>query len=279
MVESQTKAEILADSVSLDGYRLTTFLIIFPRICLAQVLTHRVFSRNTSSSRAIPIRKLIAQVWERPFVPSYVGENCAGMHSKQEVGWFKKKIFKTIWKLARIPAIISVFLSYKLNIHKQLPNRLLEPWLYVTMIVSATEFNNFFNLRCFDDAQPEIQELALAMLKAYQSSKPKLLDYGQWHLPFADRYADGFDNEKKVKVSAGRCARASYQTFFGEISPEKDCKLHDQLLEDVHCSPLEHQAYPIENYDMMLDGNFVGYRQHRKDCPNENQRVLKEQLR
>jgi hypothetical protein len=131
----------------------------------------------------------------------------------------------------------------ELGIHKQIANRLLEPFAHMTTIVSATDWENFFALRAHPDAQPEFQALADLMLEVYVGSEPKGLRAGEWHLPFADKYVeDGLSQEQLVKITTARCARVSYLNFEGDISYEKDYKLHDDLLASGHMSPFEHAA-------------------------------------
>jgi hypothetical protein len=163
--------------------------------------------------------------------------------------------------------------------HKQIVNRLLEPFAHIRVVVTATEWENFYKLRRHPDAQPEIKALADAMWEAHQASTPKKLEAGEWHLPYvtAGEYV-GYDDATLLKISTARCARVSYVAP-GEstASVEKDLELYDRLVgsEPVHASPTEHQATPdkIEEtgafnqlcwINPQLHGNFVGWCQHRK---------------
>lgn len=175
-----------------------------------------------------------------------------------------------------------------LGTHKQIVNRILEPWMWITVLVSSTEYNNFFNLRCHKDAQPEIAKIAYIMLEEYNKSEPTILFSGDWHLPlmpdlneFTKEGSLTIDNLKKISV--GRCARVSYLTHDGKRDPQADIDLHDNRLlhpsnpdDPDHMSPFEHvaMASPGEK-----SGNFTGWHQYRKDFPNENRTILREDLR
>ena len=260
-------AKILADSISLKGHRLTTFEVTFPRIVLAEFNTHRIFSRNSASSRAIPVKKMLERVREDPFVPEYVGKNQKGMQASEELtgperdkaifAWreLRNNARNCAWYLAGPPE------EGGLDVHKQIANRLLEPWLWHTVIVSATEWSNFFNLRDNKKAQPEIAKPAAMMHELYKTSVPRAVGYGEWHLPLVEP-GEAFDAEVLgdhdiVKVSAGRCARVSYLTHDGKRDPVEDVKLHDSLLASGHMSPLEHPARPMTVEELNL------FRQHR----------------
>jgi hypothetical protein len=161
-----------------------------------------------------------------------------------------------------------------LNVHKQVANRLLEPFMWHTVIVTATEWDNFWNLRCHPDAQPEIRLVAESMRAATLESKPVELDWNDWHLPLIhpeDR-EQAASTEDLVKISAGRCARVSYLTHAGTRDLEADIQLHDRLLESGHMSPLEHPAQPLSSADLEKSewsGNFRGWRSYRKNISGE----------
>ena len=292
-------AKVLADSISPAGRRLTTLEATFPRFVLAEFNTHRVFSRNSASSRAIPIFKQLRRVLEDPYVPIEFGANQPGMQAGAPLEGGARLAAEGEWLGARDDAVRRVLAlvagpdelapdeglpaslarieqTYKgeqrpadwLNVHKQVANRLLEPFMWHTVIVTATEWDNFFNLRCHADAQPEIRRVATAMRDARQASQPAELGDDEWHLPLVrpedreqvDSLAD------LLKVSAGRCARVSYLTHAGKRDLAADIELHDRLLESGHMSPLEHPARPTEDE---WCGNFRGWRPYRKDVPGE----------
>lgn len=276
-------ASILLDSISPEGVRLTTFEITFPRIVLAEFNTHKVFSRNSASSRAIPVERMIQRVLDDPFVPEYWGKNQKGMQAEQELDKEAQEQAKVEWLQARDVAVAQVQKLLDLGVHKQLTNRLLEPWLWHTVIVTATEYANFFALRCHPNAQPEIRKIALMMKELYDTSKPQPLDYGEWHLPLMpdiDSMVD-IDIEARKKISVGRCARVSYLTHRGVRDFSADIALCERLIADGHMSPLEHVARPVElpsdrgvsridAHGQVWCGNFRGWFMMRKEIPNED---------
>jgi hypothetical protein len=161
-----------------------------------------------------------------------------------------------------------------LNVHKQVANRLLEPFMWHTVIVTATEWDNFWNLRCHPDAQPEIRLVAETMRDTMEASEPEELAEGEWHLPLVrpeDREQVA-SIEDLIKISAGRCARVSYLTHAGKRDPDADIQLHDRLLESGHMSPLEHPARPLTPTELESgewSGNFRGWRSYRKGISGE----------
>ena len=159
------KAQIIADSIAPSKVRLTTFVLTYPRFIHSEFMTHRVFSRNASSSRAIPVSKQIAMVLKNPAMPIAFGANKKGMQAGETFGFFKQFLCRIVWRLACYAAVFFATLMEKLNVHKQYANRILEPFAHITVVCTATDFANFFALRCHKDAQPEIKELAILMHK------------------------------------------------------------------------------------------------------------------
>jgi len=298
-------AKVLADSRSPAGYRLTTLEATFPRFVLAEFNTHRVFSRNSASSRAIPIAKQLRRVLEGPYIPIEFGSNQPGMQAGAALSGEKRDAAEREWLRARDDAVrrvlglvadpdaigsdddlLGVLSEVEeairnraqpaawLNVHKQVANRLLEPFMWHTVIVTATEWDNFWNLRCHPDAQPEIRLTAEAMRAATAASEPAELHWDDWHLPLIrpeDR-EQAASIEDLTKISAGRCARVSYLTHAGERDLEADIQLHDRLLESGHMSPLEHPAQPLSAADLETNewnGNFRGWRSYRKNISGE----------
>lgn len=306
------KAEIIADSINLKGCRLTTYILEYPRFVHAELMTHRMFSKNAASSRAIPIEKMIQQVIDNPAIPVWWGANQSGMSAKEELDNTKsfpryqilgsglkntpmyigdltnKETAKKHWLEARDTAIKYVQGLNKLGLHKQIANRILEPWFNIRIILSGTEFENFFALRAHPDAQPEIQALAYKMLEEYNKSEPKQLKVGEWHIPFGDNIQipkimeilskgiemeslNGFDLENPneimkmigIKISIARCARVSYFNYEGKDDYEADIKLCDRLFGNIprHLSPTEHVAQATD--DDKFIANFRGWRQYR----------------
>ena len=269
-------ATVIADSVSSAGHRLTTMEVCFPRMVLAEFNTHRTFSRNSASSRAIPFAKQVERILAEPYVPSYWGANQKGMQAETQIKEEDRKIARMEWLKARSEAVKHAMIFNDLDVHKQLVNRLLEPFMWHTVIVTATEWSNFFALRANEMAQPEIREVAELMKKAYEASRPKTVKDDEWHLPLIqpEEYDGTFEHTIDArKISAARCARVSYLTHDGKRDLEADIVLYERLTSGGHMSPLEHVARPLtkdELADSDWRGNFRGWMQLRKLVPNEH---------
>jgi thymidylate synthase ThyX len=261
-------ARILADSISEAGARLTTFEVTIPRIVLAEFNTHRMLSRNSASSRAIPVDKMISLVVDDPYIPTHWGRNQRGMQAGEEVSAPVQFDCELDWLQARNCAVQQARILLERGIHKQITNRLLEPFLWHTVIVTATEWDNFFHLRNHPDAHPDIQVPAAMMQELLENNEPQWLDYGQWHLPliqpdewhfFRYREPDRADLkptswDEAVKISVGRCARVSYLTHDGKRDPQADIELYERLLKSGHMSPFEHVGRPAEPDDWKVPG-------------------------
>jgi len=261
------KAKILADSVSsVSGKRITSFELEYPRYVHAELLTHRLFSRNAASSRAIPVKKKLKMIWKNPVIPIKWGKNKPGMQSSDELTGQRASILKFAWKSASKLACISAWGLMKLGLHKQWAGRILEPFENYKIVLTATEFENWFWLRDHEDAQPEIRELARVMSKAREESNPFELYPGEWHLPYVSTtrrdigqhdggsiiYQVGdrvVDLETAKQVSASCCAQVSYRVL--NQSVEKAKNIFDKLINSVPChsSPTEHQATPMKWFD------------------------------
>jgi thymidylate synthase ThyX len=257
-------AKVVADSVSAtSGARLTTFELEYPRFVHAEFMTHRLFSRNAASSRAIPVKRAIELILENTAKPIHWGKNQPGMSAKEECearigadSEFYGYTRQEWWEEARDAAILHAQGFDRSGYHKQIVNRLLEPYSHIKVICSATEFDNFFHLRRHPDAQPEIRELADQMWLARENSMPVPLDQGEWHLPyFRDEYTSGFWTERQkditsledaISISASCCAQVSYRKLDDSLEKARD--IYKRLVESqpVHASPFEHQATPIE---------------------------------
>lgn len=247
-------AKVLRDSVSPNGLRLTTMEVTFPRIVLAEFNTHRVFSRNSASSRAIPVEKRIAAIEADPFIPEAFGKNTKGMQAVEDLAFDDQQKAELVWRFALRDALEHARHLASLGVHKQLANRLIEPFGWQTVIVSATEWDNFFGLRRDANAQPEIRKGADMMYEVYSASRPVDLTEDEWHLPLVDDYddliADGFSSEDIVKICVGRCARVSYLTHDGTRDPRADVQLYERLYTGGHMSPLEHAARPMNALEL-----------------------------
>jgi thymidylate synthase ThyX len=277
------EAQVILDSVSPDEIRLTTFQLRYPRFIHAELMTHRVFSRNASSSRAIPIKKLIRDVQVDPAMPTFWGSDQPGMQAGAELRGREKQLSSHSWLAARDEAVFRAQQMVTLGLHKQIVNRILEPWAHINVVLTSTEFENFYQLRRHADAQPEMKVLADAIWQAQVQSYPKPMRLDEWHLPYIrdeDAYALRTATitrtellEALRRISTARCARVSYLTHDGrKTTVEEDLALFDRLMAEkpIHASPAEHQATPDERlsadewWHPEQHGNLVGWRQHRK---------------
>lgn len=270
-------AEIVADSVSPEGKRITTYALEYPRFIHSEFMTHRMFSRNAASSRAIPVAKVIELVENSPAMPIHWGKNQAGMQAKEELVGEEKEIVQNYWELASENSVVVAELMGENGAHKQIVNRILEPFQMIRVVCTATEYDNFFYLRYHADAQPEISELARVMWEARELSQPELLQPGEWHVPFVHTERHGgtgerlyflpneggnvlWENsitlEEALKVSASCSAQVSYRK--ADTSLEKALDIYNKLvtMKPVHASPFEHCATPIDyrEYDSYSDG-------------------------
>ncbi len=272
------EAKIIEDSISEQGKRITTMQVKFHRFILPEFNTHRVFSRNFSSSRAIPTKKLLEQVANDPAMPVFWGKNQPGMQAVEEME--NKYQAEVMWRESAQKASNIASRLAEAGCHKQIVNRIIEPYLWANGIVTSTEWDNWFELRAHGDAQPEIHELAIKMREAMNNSTPKLLKPGEWHLPYIsqDERNDSFfkipaNKWMLQKISAARCCRVSYLKHDGNMPDvNDDLALFQRLAGAVplHASPLEHQASPDDTDEFNeysnpnFHGNFKGWVQYRK---------------
>lgn len=303
----------LLDSVTSSGIRGTSFELRYPRLIHSEMMTHRLFSRNASSSRAIPVERLIQDVLDDPAMPFKWGRNQPGMQAGEDWdapiyldSWYNEhdRAFdspKEAWLYALDEAVRVARGFAKSEYHKQVVNRLLEPFAHINVIVTSTDFNNFFALRYHPDADPTIAELARLMWEEYNSSDPVQLLGNNWHLPYIRwedwvnvkkvdlrqfpnvmrrNLVDTIEQELLIRVSVARCARVSYKTHDGrETTLDEDLKLYNRLLsaDIIHASPAEHQFRPDYQGLMgwqnpKLHGNLTGVIQYRKLLPGEFQK-------
>lgn len=301
------EAKVIADSISEHGIRLTTMELTYPRFIHAEFMTHRVFSRNASSSRAIPVSTMIEKIKREPAEPVHWGKNQAGMQAISELEWDALVKTRKAWIEARDAAVKYAQAMHEAGAHKQIVNRVLEPFAHITVVVSATEWNNFFALRSHKDAQPEIKVLSDLMKEARSASKPFLRQHDEWHLPYTTDedieacikkaivdsehigtatldFIDARSTTLMCAVSAARCARVSYLTHDKRRPTiDEDLQLYDRLMKSMpmHASPAEHQATPdrmvfygaasVKGWENpQYHGNFVGWQQFRKQHIGEN---------
>jgi len=310
------------DSISPRSHRLTTAVITYPREVLAEVVTHRLLqdeggcelwyerttpqdiSKNSASSRAIPVARMLKTVEEDPWIPQHWGKSEAGMEARATLDESEQDCAIKVWLVARDNATESARQLLALGLHKQVVNRLLEPFSWVTQVITATDdgWANFFALRTHSAAAPAFRTIARALCLAYLDSTPAFLEYGNWHLPFVypeddalaysvgaqwqaemvplPDYVQSHSQLFKIKLSAGRTARVSYLTHDGRRDYQDDLKLHDRLVvqEPVHASPTEHQGTPLhvlhESSRKDLRSNLTGFVQYRKLVPKERANVF-----
>jgi len=288
-------AEVIADSINTSGNRLTSLVITIPRIVLAEFNTHRAISRNSASSRAIPFKKMVEMVESNPFIPTAFQRDHKGMQGTEYLEGNEVASAKAHWLVARDAAVNQATHLSTDGVTKQLCNRLLEPFMHHKIIATATEWENFIALRAHDQAEIHIQDAAYKVLDALNNSTPKLLQPGEWHIPFGDNISNdrikelfkgnaedmpfGWVHNQKVKIATARCARVSYNNFEGKDDYAADIKLHDMLKESGHMSPFEHLAFAKDG--SFSSGNFNGFTQYRKTIGGENQtdnRIKNEQI-
>lgn len=267
------ETRIILDSIAESGARLTTWELTYPRFVHAELMTHRDFSRNAGSSRAIPTKKLIEKVVNDPALPLVWGSNQAGMQAGAELEGEALEKVKAAWMRGRDQMVALATELNDLGLHKQFVNRVIEPWMFITVIVSATNFMNWYGLRAHAHAQPEIGWVAKDMIRAIKLSKPIRMLSGEWHMPFCEDknalYQAGFSEDDVKLISVARCARVSYETHEGVRDPKKDVGLATDLMSHPHMSPFEHVARALAEPER--HGNFIGWKQLRKiiKIPNE----------
>lgn len=257
---------IAASRCTRTNQRIYTLQLRYWRAFHAELMTHRAFSRNASSSRAIPVAKMISQVWKYPAGPSHWGKNQPGMQARSEVQGLRRRLAQALWRTSGKVMCVAAWVLMRCGVHKQVANRLLEPWQFINVVVTSTEWDNFFQLRCHPDAMPEFQALAQDIGWVISTSRDSLRDLkpGEWHLPYiTDEERVSLPLESLLKVSAARCARVSYKPFDGEGTISGDIALYEKLAGGVpiHASPTEHQAQATGSKN--FHKNFKGFRQFR----------------
>lgn len=292
-------AKVIKDSISPDGVRITTLELEYPRIIHSEFMTHRVFSRNSASSRAIPVSKVIELVESNPAMPVHWGKNQAGMQAKEELDDLNKEAVRQLWLEAAKQAVSIAKVMADIGGHKQVVNRILEPFQHMKVVVTSTEWANWDWLRDHPDADPTIHALAKEMKRVRNESTPEELFYGEWHLPYVtserskvyaernyfDEHGEPITLEQARMISASCCAQTSYRKQDGSLEKAEDIFKKLVESEPCHASPVEHQAAPAERSDTRLEifeegithrckdywtwsGNFRGWIQFRQLIPN-----------
>lgn len=288
MLKPTITAKVIQDSIY-GGNRLTTFELEYPRFIHAELLTHRQFSRNSASSRAIPVDRMLQLVESQPAIPIHWGKNQPGMTAREEIE--QKFEAQTEWRRAAQNSTNFSKRLLDLGVHKQIANRITEPFQTIKVVLTATEWENWYQLRNHQDAQPEIHELAHRMMLAQEDSQPLELMQGNWHVPYVDRvlqngqvfYQVGGESCQPSQarlVSASCCAQVSYRRL--DQSLDKALQIAQKLVSGRpwHASPFEHQAKPMISHlqphiweqgathqdkeGNFWSGNFRGWIQHRQ---------------
>tara|TARA_R110000850_G_scaffold233967_1_gene358817 strand:- start:18742 stop:19701 length:960 start_codon:yes stop_codon:yes gene_type:complete len=314
------QVEVILASEGPNQRPIYTIRMRYPRIIHGEIMTHRVFSRNARSSRAVPVKTMLLETTTMPFIPWHWGANQKGMQASEECkvpvsvdreydGSIMEYTREEAWLEARDRSVEVVRGMMDAGYHKQIPNRLLEPFSWIDTLITSTEWDNFLWLRDHKDAEPHLQDLARLVKVAIESADIQQLQLDQWHQPYVTtddrdyaidwfRYSKDFTNDVNQwlnKISAARCARISYKPFDGDASYEKELERYNMLVSSdrVHASPTEHQATPDTRVYVQraigdsetdeahsfeadwewenphLHGNFEGYIQARKLIPNE----------
>lgn len=249
----ETSVKIVSDSLmGHTNSRITSFEVVFPRFILAEVNTHRIISKSSASSRAIPLNKRIADVRADPFVPLAFTKNKPGMVADEVIT--EQYAAQEVWLKAAMLACDQAEKLSALGVHKQHASRILEPFMWQRTILTGTEWKNFFTLRTAWNAQPEFQELANKMLTAYNVSSPEETEV---HLPYVTREEKMLATLSGVDlyhICAARCARVSYINHDNTpCNTEKDLELAKSLETDGHMSPFDHPAF----YDFFADRMYT----------------------
>lgn len=298
-------AKVVADSISPNSERITTLEIEYPRFILAELNTHRMLSKNSASSRAIPIERMHENIKRDPGKPIHWSKNIPGMTAKEELEGTELLSVQELWELAQQYAINTSSNMAKYGLHKAVANRINEPFQTMKTVISGTEWTNFFWLRKHSDAQPEFQQLATCMYEAMYNSTPMELNYEEWHVPYVERVRDSLNEDRMVyldsngdtlttqealEVSASCCAQVSYRKLDDTLEKARDIFKRLIHSEPKHASPVEHQAKPIAQIispyepeswkkagvthmtaDLALwSGNFKGWIQHRQLIPGQS---------
>lgn len=262
---TEPRAQVILDSISPQGHRLTTLEVTMHRFVLSEFNTHRVFERNSASSRAIPVTKQLQKIEEDLAYPLEFGSNQAGMQAGDLLEGEDLAKARHIWEKASTAARVFARELHELGVHKQVTNRILEPFMWHTVICTATTWDGFFEQRDSPLAQPEIARPAHLMRKAMEASTPIEVGYGEWHTPYIRPDEIDLDWPTRRQVSAARCARVSYLTHAGVRDLDADLKLYQRLVTEKppHASPLGHVATPWNPKDPLPLGPLQGWLQLR----------------
>ena len=262
------EAQVLADSISPANHRVTSLQVTMPRFILAEFNTHRVHSRNSASSRAIPVERRIEQIRSAPFVPEAFGKNKSGMQASEGLDADKDAIARELWRDAAADAVKHAAALARIEVHKQHANRVIETYAWHTVVVTSTEWDNWDALRVSKLAQPEMFKVAGMMKEVRAASSPRRVDYVDWHLPYVEsddvgaylqaNAANGRTRSELMldmaKLSAGRCAAVSYERQSSTSDMTKAIARADGLVSNGHMSPLENALRPMNIHELEIFG-------------------------
>ncbi len=291
-------AEVLLDSINSKGVRLTTLVVQIPRIVLAEFNTHRKLSRNSASSRAIPFEKMVNNVIHNPFIPMAVQKTHKGMQGTEYIDEEAYNEFKDIWLSNLDDAVAGAVCLNEQKVTKQITNRLLEPFLYHKILVTSTSFDNFMALRNHEAAEIHIAEAALKLTIAMNNSVPRYMNQWGMHLPFIiDSEVQDYLNSEHYQevqtelevlqathdfdqfplsdiylalISAGKCAKVSYNNFDGIADHKADYSLAVKLITSGHWSPMEHIGINTPTINNITSNFCASWTQFRSLFKNQN---------
>lgn len=262
-------AEVIQHSVSPEGKEIITFSVKYGLIVHSEWIRHRLLSNSVKSNRAVSMKQIRKEVIEDPYVPIKFGGQQAGMVAIDEDQFGYAKVCRWLWKNSRWGAVGVHWLFEKLKLHKEITNRILNPWQWVRSTTTATDYDNFYKLRLHKDAQKDINVIAKAMHEALQLSEPMLINAGEYHVPYVSRRRTGngeleyydsdgtqLNTQQAIEASCARCARSSYDnhdgtkaSYFNRATAKgrSDQEIYQDLInsDPVHGSCGEHQATPL----------------------------------
>lgn len=273
-------AKLIADSINVMDSRLTSWELEYPLSIHAELMTHRAFSRNAASARAIPYHTMRDSIEENPALPIRWGTHQKGMQSGSDMSENHRNAAIASSKDAMFGCIqVADYIHDDLEGHKSIVNRLLTPWAHIKVIVTSTSpgLHNFFALRAHPDAEPNFQVLAYKMLKLYTEHIPLKVEQGDWHIPYADMVHPSRTQQEKIKIAVARCCWVSYNKPgkpIDELNMDDAFERHDSAAAAGHMSPFEHCALATFDYTQRQMSNFdtpifSGWKQYRKFFPNE----------